>query len=382
MADQTGQKPFDQIISEISTALISSDANHTLIHIQDALATLGTYCDTDRCYVFEFAEQVTEMSNTFEWCRTGISPHMDELQNLTDHDLPWFFEQMRTHRVMIVDDVDKLPDEAGDERAEFQREAIYSVICIGMVMGEELIGFVGCDMVDRRRKWTDIDIRRIRLVGDMIANTLQRIYAHEELLNVQRRLETANQLLQSQATLDGLTGIPNRRALDERLHTELRRALRHQRSLSLMMLDIDHFKSFNDRYGHLKGDEALKCVAKILQQQCQRSTEFVARYGGEEFVIIVADTEFDQVVELGNSIVEAIEAECISHQDSDISSHLTASVGLHFERPNVDERSIDEWVQRMVESADKALYAAKMSGRNQLVSSARAAVLSTDRNRH
>ncbi|MEA4856719.1 GGDEF domain-containing protein, partial [Solidesulfovibrio sp.] len=160
---------------------------------------------------------------------------------------------------------------------------------------------------------------------------------------------------------DGLTRIHNRRAFDERLVEELRRHQRYGHSMSLLMLDIDHFKSINDSYGHLMGDHVLREVGKIISERL-RSTDFTARYGGEEFVVILPQTTEEQSRILAERLRRII-AEAEFRSDGKAFG-ITASIGAATLLPGALIKR-----KELLDKADKALYQAKRLGRNQVCTS-------------
>jgi len=172
-------------------------------------------------------------------------------------------------------------------------------------------------------------------------------------LEGQRLAETALQ--------DGLTGIPNRRRFDDHLQRVWAQSIRERKSIALLFADIDHFKPYNDRYGHQAGDETLKAVADVLARFSRRPLDLAARYGGEEFAIVLFDTTRDHAVRIGEEIMAAVRALAIQHAGSGVAPVLTVSMGIACVVP-VARRSSDGLVQL----ADQALYAAKDAGRNQV----------------
>jgi len=356
---KTKQVSFDQLISELSTRLINSEPTETYECIEEVIAAIGDYTEADRCYVFEFDDHIKHMTNTHEWVRDGHQAHIDSLQAIETDDLPWFFKEMKENHVCIVNDVQTLPPEANAEKAEFDREDIKSVICIGMVANHKLLGFVGCDMVQKKRQWQPTDLRRLSLVADMIANTLERQRTYAELIHTQRELEKANRMLQAQVAQDGLTGIANRRAFDERITNEIQRASRHKTPLALLIIDIDQFKPYNDHYGHLQGDQALKSVADAMFDQLQRNTDFLARYGGEEFAIILPETDLQEAEIFAKQLLEQV-------RETEFETNagllkITLSVGVI----STSARIFDN-VDELFKAADDALYAAKHDGRDRV----------------
>jgi len=170
--------------------------------------------------------------------------------------------------------------------------------------------------------------------------------------------------LETLATEDGLTGIANRRRFDQRLQEEWAKAHRERTCVALLMIDLDNFKRYNDRYGHPSGDECLRAVARILAAQSQRSTDLAARYGGEEFAILLPNTDAAGCARIGERIRWSLRQAGMRHEHNPPSHLVTASLGGATCWPGID-RSAD--LQSLIEAADQALYAAKAAGRDRLV---------------
>lgn len=164
--------------------------------------------------------------------------------------------------------------------------------------------------------------------------------------------------LTAQSMTDTLTELPNRRALDMRLAVEFGRARRQEQPLSLLLLDVDFFKRFNDHYGHPAGDAALRAVAEVLLAACNRAVDLAARMGGEEFAVLLPNTPMEGAVDIAERIEGLLAAKAIPHAQSEAATHLTVSVGI------ATLHAQDETAHALVERADHALYAAKLQGRN------------------
>lgn len=163
---------------------------------------------------------------------------------------------------------------------------------------------------------------------------------------------------------DPLTGIANRRAFEKSLQRDIAQARRNRWSLSIMMIDVDYFKKYNDHYGHAQGDECLKIVAQKLDQTLKRTTDFCARFGGEEFIAILSNTGSDGAISKAETLRQAVENLKIMHAKSDIANIVTVSIGVAtFEFTANTQWSADT----ILEETDKALYKAKAAGRNQCV---------------
>lgn len=202
---------------------------------------------------------------------------------------------------------------------------------------------------------------RVRSVLRLKAEMDQRKQREAELIEATYRLAAAKSELQRLSTLDGLTGITNRRRFDELLAGEWKRATRENSSLSIILGDIDHFKPYNDRYGHLAGDDCLQRVAVALRDTVSRPGDCVARYGGEEFVAMLATTDGPGARAVAEHMREAVDSLGIDHAASTTSSHVTISLGVSTIVPT-DAMS----PEALIAAADKALYESKNGGRNRV----------------
>lgn len=164
--------------------------------------------------------------------------------------------------------------------------------------------------------------------------------------------------LRAMAFLDGLTGIANRRYLNGRLENELRRCSRNRLPLGLLMVDVDFFKKFNDRYGHQAGDDCLRKIAAAMASEMNRPSDLAARYGGEEFVCLLPETDSAGALSIAERLVGAVRALCIEHLDSNVDSIVTISIGVASMQPEPDSVS-----EVLIQRADTALYRAKQLGR-------------------
>jgi diguanylate cyclase (GGDEF)-like protein/PAS domain S-box-containing protein len=191
------------------------------------------------------------------------------------------------------------------------------------------------------------------LVGFMF-DISERKRTEEKLLALQKELEDLS-------FRDGLTGLANRRRFDAVFSVEWESARRTKQPLSLLLVDIDHFKQYNDRHGHVRGDQCLKRVAEILQVAACRPRDFVARYGGEEFVLVLPETDESGALSVAERCQEELAAAEVTHGNSSVSELVTISIGTGTVVP------VDEAQLAFLECVDQRLYRAKEHGRNSLV---------------
>jgi diguanylate cyclase (GGDEF)-like protein len=190
--------------------------------------------------------------------------------------------------------------------------------------------------------------------------------------------------LERLTVIDALTGISNRRAFDKALDQEWRRTVRHGTPLSLLLIDVDCFKRFNDTYGHIGGDHCLQAIAAVIGRSARRAGEVAARYGGEEFAVLLPHADEKEAYSLAERMCQAVRDLNIRHENSIAAPHVTISVGVasaanvlaaaagKASRSNSGEQDLRLAARRLVETADLALYAAKETGRNRAVSAGEA----------
>jgi len=185
-------------------------------------------------------------------------------------------------------------------------------------------------------------------------------YEIDERQKIEEALRQANEELQRLATMDGLTQIPNRRRFEEYLQQEWRRTVREQTPMSLILCDIDYFKSYNDTYGHQAGDECLYQIAQGIYRALRRPMDLAARYGGEEFVIILPNTPPEGAIHVANNIRDSVLELKIRHNQSPVSEHVTLSMGIASTYQAFSPEAL-------ISIADHALYEAKKRGRNRIL---------------
>jgi diguanylate cyclase (GGDEF)-like protein len=185
------------------------------------------------------------------------------------------------------------------------------------------------------------------------------VYMHEKTSRM-RFLEAA--LLREMVARDGLTGIQNRRMFDQHIQLVWQQAVRETQRVAVLLVDIDCFKDYNDRYGHQAGDECLRAVAVSLSQCARRPLDFVARYGGEEFAVVLYEASREYVAEVLTRIQRSIAELNIPHDASRVASRLTVSIGAAFILPGASRTH-----EGLIQLADEALYSAKEQGRNRVV---------------
>ncbi|MEN8231091.1 MAG: diguanylate cyclase [Thermodesulfobacteriota bacterium] len=206
-------------------------------------------------------------------------------------------------------------------------------------------------------------IARIRYHSKAYITQLERDEAFCALEESRAKLAEANFALQKLSTLDGLTGIANRRSFDEALQKEWSRSIRGEKSIGLIMLDIDFFKLYNDHYGHQGGDDCLKRIAKGLESAIHRETDLLARYGGEEFSAVLPDTDLNGAIKVAEEMRLKIKDLRIEHAKSKVTDIVSISIGVSAVTPSPGMNQ-----EVLIAAADQALYKAKEEGRDMVKS--------------
>ncbi len=239
-------------------------------------------------------------------------------------------------------------------------QAPKSVLCLPVLNQGQLVALVYLENRLLEEAFTLRHLQTLQVLGAQAAISLVNARLVETL---EQKVAARTEALRQMTMKDGLTGIANRRAFDERLELEWRRSRRQQQPLALLMVDIDHFKPYNDRYGHLEGDRCIQLVAQTLAQAATRAGDLVARYGGEEFVLLLPQTDLAAALGMAQACAEALRKQGIVHQASPVAAQVSLSIGVAV--LEADEQAPAE---TLIARADAALYRAKRAGRDRIAS--------------
>ncbi|NND69642.1 MAG: GGDEF domain-containing protein [Halioglobus sp.] len=231
-----------------------------------------------------------------------------------------------------------------------------------LLVGLTLLAF--CALMVYITDWT------YRTYRNMLALTWEREHFTQELGDLtgslrerNRQLRDARRQLTALANVDELTGLGNRRLVNSVLQKEINRARRAEAELSLILLDVDYFKNYNDTYGHPAGDKVLQKLADIMQRASTRAGDLVARYGGEEFILVLPGASSESAMRTASRLQDMILEENIPHANSEIADQITVSQGVITVRPDGGHHEVAD----LIALADKALYSAKDAGRNTII---------------
>ena len=266
--------------------------------------------------------------------------------------LPENFEQLQKGEVLVIGEVQP---SAENSISLQQKVEGCSMLIVPIISEKKLWGLLSAEQYARHRQWQTGEIELLQQIAVQLA-----IAIHQSELYQQ--LEEANRELEKLAAIDSLTGIANRRKFDECIASEWLRLAREKAPLSLILCDIDHFKLYNDTYGHQAGDRCLQQVARAISLAIKRPADLAARYGGEELAVILPNTTPEGAEKLARQICLKLEALEIPHINSPIDMYVTLSVGVAGCIPHHDSSP-----QALISAADRALYQAKKAGRNRVV---------------
>jgi diguanylate cyclase (GGDEF)-like protein len=270
---------------------------------------------------------------------------------------------IETGRPRILNDLEKyLREHPGSHSTRLVvSDGVRSSLTCPLVAQGKRVGFVFFSS-NRRNTYSERHVELLMVIASQLSLVVEKGRLYSELLQARTALEEANRSLSQMVTVDGLTGVLNRRIMDELLERAWRRAMRDKTPLSLIMIDVDHFKDYNDRFGHLAGDRCLISVANTLRSSLRRPDDFIVRYGGEEFLVFPASAPVDVAAELAERLRVTVEQLPMEAPLSEERRRVTISAGV----AGLDSISKGT-VADVMERADRALYAAKKAGRNRVV---------------
>ncbi len=256
--------------------------------------------------------------------------------------------------------IHSIPDLAAPRPEETQHQnlsdlGIQANLVVPIGEHERLWGLLVVNECSAPRRWEQTEINLLQQLSNQLV-----IAIHQS--GLYQQLQVANQELKQLASMDGLTQLSNRRRFDECLELEWKRLAREQQPLTLIMCDVDHFKRYNDAYGHLGGDACLRKVAQAIQVSIKRPADIAARYGGEEFAVILPNTDAQGGMNVAHQIQSHIKDLKLPHTDSPTNDFVTLSLGVACFVPTLSLS-----LNALIEAADGALYQAKAAGRNQFV---------------
>jgi diguanylate cyclase (GGDEF)-like protein len=337
--------------NRVLAILLQAEADTFEGDLMRALGIMAQAARADRAYIFEnYTENGKRYcSLTYEWCE-GAEPQLGKeyMKDISYSEVVPNWEKAFLNRQCINSPVRDLSE---TERNLLKLQDVMSVLTVPIFVKDKLWGFVGFDDCHAERFFTANEENVLRSSSGLIANVLIRNSMERNILHLEVEAD--------KIFYDPLTELYNRRFLDETLRRLLRTLSRAEGMISLMMIDIDFFKNYNDTYGHVEGDNSLKKVAAALRESVTRADDFVARYGGEEFLVVLPNTDEDGARMVARRVMENIRKCAIPHESSTVDALLTVSIGVATGKAD-HAREAGHYVRR----ADELLYESKRGGRN------------------
>ncbi|MDP1614055.1 MAG: sensor domain-containing diguanylate cyclase [Sulfuritalea sp.] len=353
----------------MSTGLISLPCDMIAPQISRSLADICRYAGLDFAGLLEpgQTDAAVRLETFWESAQSaGLSALPAALQNELGH---WVRLCQAARGVEIMAGLDAADPEAIDARAAFARLGYRALIAIPLQVRDSHHGILILARTAVAPPWPEQEIAYFQLVGQIVASALAQHRALQQLEATRQDLETANAELDRMSRTDPLTGLDNRRAFDAAHARELSRARRGKSRLALVVLDVDHFKDYNDTLGHAEGDVCLAVIAALLREAAQRPADVVARIGGEEFALLLPDTGAAGAKHVYAKLRQALCRRALPHPASPVGPLVTLSAGIAEYDTSGDETFKDFFV-----ACDTALYAAKHGGRDRCVVAERRAV--------
>lgn len=315
-----------------------SNAVRSSVHIKEVLEMtvekIGNTFGVSRCMLLRGNEQAASL-DVFEFTRKGEASARELLYSAAGREF--------TRQALSKTRPEHIEDPAFSPSSPYDRQFLQGLnlrsgLTVPLLMRDCVLGVLFLQDTDATRDWSIDDISLIGSLADNLSVAIENAELHQER--------------ERQAVTDGLTGVYNRRAFTETLEKEFERAMRHEQTLSLIIIDLDYLKKINDNFGHMAGDEAIRSIGLVLRQS-SRSIDFCARYGGEEFCLLLPNTEIEMAEQLAERLRRLINEVQIEGYGNISASLGVASFPLHCQ-------SADE----LFHKADEALYKAKQGGRN------------------
>lgn len=336
------QIEFQRLISDISSDFVSVNQLNIDEKIYDMLHKIGRFFQVDRTYIFLINHQDSTMTYSHEWCNEGITPEVEAIQNVPLDVFPWWMEQLGSNKLVSIEDVSKLPDEAAVEKDQLTQQGVKSAIVIPIEENGQMLGFMGLDSVRSFKTWSNYHINLLKILSNLLADSLIKIKSEKKI--------------EYMAYYDHLTSLPNRTLFSDRLTQAIHLAKRNKTYIGVIFIDLDSFKIVNDTIGHSAGDTVLREVSRGMEQRL-RKTDTVARFGGDEFLALVnnlADNE--DIIKIVENLIEVFEHPFnVSGQEF----YVTGSAGVAVYPFDGED------AETLVKNADIAMYIAKSRGKNQ-----------------
>lgn len=335
---------FQKMIIDMAFEFMNLDLKNFNEKISILLKELGNFFNVDRTYLFTINYDNNTLTYGNEWCRDGISPEVGTIEQMGIEIFPWWISQLHENRLVYVEDVNQLPEEAGAEKLQLQRQGVKSLVSVPVLLGNKIYAFIGMDSVHSHKSWTSKNIELLYTMSDILSRGFSQI--------------KSDMKIKFMALYDNLTELPNQFLFQDRVEEAIKASKRNGKFLSIVFIDLDNFKAVNDTIGRSGGDELLKKIANGLSGTI-RKTDTISRFSGDEFMILLNHvTDYSDVAIIMDKIMGLFSETFYINQHEFL---ITASAGIAIHPFDGSDS------ETLIKNADIALYSAKSKGKNQYI---------------
>ncbi|MGM0499080.1 MAG: diguanylate cyclase [Bacillota bacterium] len=325
------QLKFQKTLAAISGDLLNVNSTNIDRKINSTLKGIGHFFNIDRSYIFQFSNDCELVSNTHEWCGSGIEAQIDQLQNINVNVFNWAMNKLYNNQVINIKDVENMSGNKDAEQNLLKELNLKSIVIMPMHIENKLFGFFGFDFVKEKRTFSKDEVRLLRIFTDLITNAFSKHLDYQKIKELTYH--------------DSLTGLYNRRFFVEELE---RLDTKRQLPISLIVADIDGLKVINDSFGHQKGDCLIKKSAELIKNDI-RDEDILARHGGDEFAILLPQTSRKEA----EKIISRIKNN--AKKSGNYQFALSISFGI------AAKTKVEEDINKIFKLADDKMYQNKLS---------------------
>jgi diguanylate cyclase (GGDEF)-like protein len=357
---------LDNLLLGMSSSMISLPSAQIEPELKRRLAALAEHLRLDRISLMQIDEYRGTVQTDLLFAnpqKAAAAPDPALLAEQLTRLGPWLRTRMASGACEVIEELGGPLQDPFGALATFRAEGLGAIVSVPLSSRDGSHGLLLFG-VGTPHQWNEPELNGLKLTAQITAGALNQQRMFEQLAESRRHLEANNRMLERLSRTDALTGLGNRRAFDETREREFARAQRHSVPLSLILIDIDHFKAINDRLGHTEGDRYLRLLAGLLPTATKRAGEIAARIGGEEFALLLPGTDAAGAHALAEDLARRLAALALPHPGG-TAPCLTVSMGIAQFDPRLHS-TVDAWFA----DCDGALYAAKAAGRNRIETTA------------
>lgn len=331
---------FQKMVLDISFEFMNINQEKFDGKVNNLLGKMGSFFHVDRTYLFTINHNNDTMTYSNEWCNTGINPELSSIKEIPLDVFPWWLDQLNKNKLVHVEDVNNMPDEAISEQGQLYRQGVKSLVSVPIIVEGKIQAFIGIDSVKSTKKWSEENIELLYIMANIISNGISQVNSDKKI--------------DFMAYHDSLTGLPNRLLLTKQVNQGILHPNCEETLIAIMFLDIDGFKMINDNLGHDQGDELLIQVSRRLLNAVSKN-DSVSRLGGDEFTLYL-NGYTENLDIFAAKVINLFKKPFILRNQE---YFITVSVGISQYPIDGDD------VNTLFKNAEVAMYKAKSLGKNQ-----------------